>query len=293
MTDDLAPKPRAPLPDHADPISDPPSVSTLPGRLIGASWMTVRTRQAQRLAYGRRGGTGRPPIVGLFRFGWLATYLWQRAEYDDPYADWTLLRIEDGIEDGRKRLRQIGVRMRELLDSVEGFRFEVADTNQPIHMPLRFTNAYGYHAAQLVYECDEAMRAILTARHVGLIGRDEADRIEYQAGNAVRSVLEQPAAWIDRAAPRDRNAPPRSGIAGVPMLPGCTRRDVSEATADAALMHEHLGDCPADVVAGRRPRLAPAVRRRFVRAAQIDRKAQVEEPGTRAGEVQGDTSGDA
>ncbi len=252
-------KPRSPLPDNADPIADPPSVTSTPGRLMGAAWMTVKTRQAQRMAYGRRGGAGRSPIVGLFRFGFLMTHLWRRAEADDPFADWTLLRIEQGLDDGRQRLKNIGQRIDKLLGSVQGFRFDVADTNSPINLPLSFTNAYGYQAAQLVFEFDEVMRKIITARHVGLLARDDADRTEYQAGNAVRSVLEIPAGWLDRT--------PRTGpstTTNTPMLPGCTRLDVREATEAAKLMQERLGsELPAEIVdCTTRPKWAPAIRAR-------------------------------
>ena len=254
-------KPRSPLPDNADPIADPLSVTSTPGRLMGGAWMTVKTRQAQRMAYGRKAGAGRPPIVGLFRFGFLMTHLWRRAEADDPFADWTLLRIEQGLDDGRQRLKNIGQRIDKLLGSVQGFRFDVADTNSPINLPLSFTNAYGYQAAQLVFEFDEVMRKIITARHVGLLARDDADRTEYQAGNAVRSVLEIPAGWLDRT----QRAGPGGTTTNTPMLPGCTRLDVREATEAAKRMQERLGceELPAEIVdCTSRPKWAPTIRAR-------------------------------
>lgn len=222
------------------------------GRLTVETILTIKTRQAQQLAIGRNKSAKQSPIVGLFRFGKMTVHLWQRAQADDPFADWTLLRIEDGLKAGRQHLKQLGEQTRTLLGSVEGLHFEVADNAEPLDLKLMFATAYGYQAAYLLYEFDEAMRAVLTARHVGLLKRDMADRTVYQAGHVVRSLFMLPSRWIDRTQP----AMP-GGL--IPMLPGCTRQDVCESTPAAVLMRERLGDLPPGVADGStRPQFAPA-----------------------------------
>lgn len=221
------------------------------GRLTIETILTIKTRQAQQLAIGRNKSDKQPPIVGLFRFGKMTVHLWQRAQADDPFADWTLLRIEEGVKEGRQHLKQIGEQMRTLLGSIEGLHFEVADNAEPLDLKLMFSTAYGYQAAQLLYEFDETMRAVLTVRHVGLLNRDVIDRTVYQAGHVVRSLFMLPARWVDRTQPAMPGGP-------IPMLPGCTRQDVRESTPAAALMRERLGELPPGIADGStRPQFAP------------------------------------
>lgn len=221
------------------------------GRLTVETILTIKTRQAQQLAIGRNKSAKQSPIVGLFRFGKMTVHLWQRAQADDPFADWTLLRIEDGLKEGRQHLKQLGEQMRSLLGSIKGLHFEVADNAEPLDLKLIFATAYGYQAAQLLYEFDETMRAVLTARHVGLLNRDMADRTVYQAGHVVRSLFMLPSRWVDRTQPDMPGGP-------IPMLPGCTRQDVREATPAATLMRERLGDLPPGIADGStRPQFAP------------------------------------
>lgn len=62
-----------------------------PGPLRSESWITLQTRQAQRLVSGRRAENGTPGIVGLTRFASMLRPLWTAARADDPWADWWLL----------------------------------------------------------------------------------------------------------------------------------------------------------------------------------------------------------
>ena len=44
------------------------SVDAAPGALRGQVWLTVQTRQAQRLIRGRNGNANKPAIIGLVGF---------------------------------------------------------------------------------------------------------------------------------------------------------------------------------------------------------------------------------
>ena len=72
------------------------------GALRGQAWLTVQTRQAQRLIRGRNGSEEKPAIVGLVGFADRLRLIWQAARNDDPYADWWLIRIHEAIEQARE-----------------------------------------------------------------------------------------------------------------------------------------------------------------------------------------------
>ena len=59
-----------------------------PGTLRGQVWLTVQTRQAQRLIRGRSGNADKPAIIGLVGFADRLRVNRQAARNDNPYADW-------------------------------------------------------------------------------------------------------------------------------------------------------------------------------------------------------------
>ena len=103
MNDELADtrsKPRA-LPDNADPVVDYTTAASRPGLLRGSASLDIQTRQAQRLVYGRRHTESKEHIIGLVRFGMNMKRIWSSAGRDDPYADWTLLQVEESLNSTR------------------------------------------------------------------------------------------------------------------------------------------------------------------------------------------------
>ena len=90
-----APSSRQPTPVLPDEDTAP---ADGPGALQGQAWLTLQTRQAQRLIRGRPAAAGKPAIIGLFGFADRLRGIWQGARQDDPYADWWLVKIEDALE---------------------------------------------------------------------------------------------------------------------------------------------------------------------------------------------------
>ena len=77
------------------------------GALQGEVWLTVQTYQAQSLIRGRRSSEGKSAIVGLIGFADRLKGLWQAVRFDDPYADWWLIKVEEAIVASRSQLQQI------------------------------------------------------------------------------------------------------------------------------------------------------------------------------------------
>ncbi len=228
------------LPDNADPAVDYKTIADQPGTLRCDACLVIQTRQAQRLVYGRKQVEQQPGIIGLVRFGMLMKRIWVSAMLDDPYADWYLLQIDETLEAGRVEIQQSKAQIDELLSSTRGVEIGVAHSLKPARVPLQFANPYGYMGAYLVGDYDELVCAVLTARHVGLLGRDSAEQMLHRGGRLIRRAFLLPTQWKHYAV--DRN-------------------DLQQNNQRAQAAHTAMGELPQDVVEGtRRARHAPEIR---------------------------------
>lgn len=141
---------------------------TQPGELQGTATLLIQTRQAQRLFTGRASRQGKASIVGLRRFSGVMRAIWQAARRDDPYADWYLLRVLEGIEATSTDLDRLQWPLKVRLDSVQGIEIDLAQSTTPLRVPLRFATPYGYMGAYLITDYDRLVRLVLTAQHVAL-----------------------------------------------------------------------------------------------------------------------------
>lgn len=248
-TDEQTPQTSRQLPDNADPAVDYATAAQRPGTLRGEASLLIQTRQAQRLVYGRRQSQEQAGIIGLVRFGMLMKRIWTSAMLDDPYADWFLIQVHESLEVGRETIRGLKGRVDALLQAVEGVDIRVAHSLQPVRVPLQFANPYGYMGAYLIADFDDLVRAVLTARHVGLIPRDAAEKTLQQGGRTVRRTFVIPMDWKHCAIDRD---------------------DVREDTPRGRLARAAMGALPQDVLEGtRRAGHAPAIRRTATARAAV------------------------
>lgn len=228
------------LPDNADPAVDFKTVADRPGTLRGDACLVIQTRQAQRLVYGRKQSGEQPGIIGLVRFGMLMKRIWVSAMLDDPYADWFLLQVDDTLEAGRVEIQQSNTRIDELLCSTRGVEIAVAHSLKPARVPLQFANPYGYMGAYLVGDYDELVCAVLTARHVGLLGRDSAEQMLHRGGRLIRRAFLLPTQWKHCAV---------------------DRTDLQQNNQRAQAARTAMGELPQEILNGtHRARHAPEIR---------------------------------
>lgn len=202
-----------------------------PGALRGEAWLTVQTRQAQRLVTGRRAGAGKPAIIGLLGFATLIRPIWTAARADDAYADWWLVRVHEALEQAEQVLRQMNAELAIRLAGMPAIETTLATTLAPLRVPLRFSNPFPFRGAQLIALLDELARSVLTARHVGLIPSREAERLLASGGRQVRKAFTSPQGY---------------------RLLGITRADLLQGTAKALRAQTLMGDLPPDILSGAR-----------------------------------------
>ncbi len=175
--------------------SEPAALVARPGVLRGPVILTLQTRQAERLVKGRDGTDGKPAIIGLIGFANRLRSIWHGARTDDPYADWWLLRIDRAIEAARAALASATAEATAALASQDAIAVAPGTSVKPVRVPLNFSNPYAYRGAQLVAETDGLLRAILTARHVGLATRADAERALHGAGRWARCAFASPVGY--------------------------------------------------------------------------------------------------
>lgn len=212
---------------HDSNTTDAPTGS--PGALRSETWLTLQTRQAQRLVHGRAARNGQPAIVGLTRFSTLVRQVWTGARAGDPYGDWWLLKIHDTLEASRNEIDVAHQTVTARLASVSGVDVTVACSLKPVRLPLSFSHAYAFRGAYLLASFDEIVRALLTARHVGLMSRDESERHMAAAARAVRRAFNSPTGY---------------------RFVGVTREDIRQATAKAQQASAIMGFIPDAILAG-------------------------------------------
>ena len=225
-------------------MTDTPSASTgtpaiVPGRLRNFVEMTLQTRQAQRLLQGRRGADGKPPIIGLYRYGAIVRTIWASAARNDPYADWSLLQVEQALSESKDELAALKRTIESDLDRMSAVQVDRAHSTEPAKVELTFSNPYGYMGGWLLVDMDELVLSALTARHVGLMTRDASVRLLQAAGRAVRRAFASAQGYRTTAV---------------------TRKDIIDGTRRAEIAKQAMGELPQAVIDGKlRAEHAPAI----------------------------------
>lgn len=172
------------------------------GALRGQTWLTVQTRQAQRLIRGRNGAEDKPAIIGLVGFADRLRLIWQAARDDDPYADWWLIKVHEALDHVRRYLRRCQEGLDAQLARMSAMEVTVAESLRPYRIRLQFANPYAYQGALLIAEYDTLVRTVLTCRHIGQLDDDAAQAIIHLCARKIRGIFVVPQGYrllgIDR-----------------------------------------------------------------------------------------------
>lgn len=205
------------------------SVDAGPGALHGQAWLTVQTRQAQRLIRGRNGNANKPAIIGLVGFADRLRVIWQAARNDDPYADWWLVKVHEALERVRDLVKNEQAALDAQLEQLTALEVAVAESMKPFRIALQFANPYAYRGAQLIAEYDRFVRTLLTAHHVGVLTGAAMEDLLNICARKIRGVFAVPQGYhflnVDRAA-------------------------LQQGTANASRARQVMGDVPEDVLSG-------------------------------------------
>lgn len=217
------------------------------GALHSDIWLTLQTRHAQHLVRGRS-INGKPPITGLMGFADRLRLIWQAAQDDDPYAEWWLLKIHDGLEVADARIAERRKVMQSTLSRALALRIAPAAAKEPFRVQLRFATPYAFQAARILYEFDRLVCEAFTAKHVGILGPRQCAEAIRSCARKVRSVFDAPKRYrrlgIDRAAIRGKDAI----LQRAELLMGALPEDVLSGARRAPLLDRYLGPDPVPAV---------------------------------------------
>lgn len=253
--------------DHTDPVSnhrpashetraDDPTLGT-PGRRSASrrpprdgsaettDTMVLHTREAYRMFTGRRArpDSPEPAVVGGQRFATLTKVLWNLSAQDNPYADWTLIRLEAAMQNLRTEMQTATADAERVIGELErkGLTIAVLGARSPTQVPLAFRSPYGYAMAELVAEFDYYVRIVKTLVYRDQWSDDDGRTAIRAIGRPLRAVFVTPVPWV-------------RALLDSELLP-LTRRDFAfeaspKATARVDLAHQRLGELPDAVLAG-------------------------------------------
>ena len=202
-----------------------------PGVLHGEVWLSLQTIHAQRLFHGRPASATKPAIVGLVGFANRLRVIWQGARDDDPYADWWLIRIHEGIEAAGNEVRSRKRQLAEPLAQMNALDVDIAASKRPYRVPLNFANPYAYRGAKLLAEFDSLVCLALTLRHIGLLGNQASEDSINACARKLRSLFMMPQSY---------------------RLLKINRELVSTSTGRSQEARKLMGEIPADVLSGAR-----------------------------------------
>ncbi len=239
-TDDDISDLKSPLPAERS------SLPEKPGALRGQVLLTLQTIHAQRLFQGRAATAEKPTIVGLVGFANRLRVIWQGARSDDPYADWWLIKIHEAIEIAGDAIRSSQVDLVKRLEQMNAMEVDVAASQRPYRVPLKFANPYAYRGAKLLAEFDKLVCMALTARHIGLLDSKASEDILKASARKVRSIFMIPQSY---------------------RLLKINREQVREAKGRSHEARQLMGELPGDVLSGERQ--APLVPRKVAFPAEF------------------------
>lgn len=238
-------------PDGADSLVKPASVQVRPGRLeTGGGKITLETRQAHALFYGRRGDKENNvfPIVGLVRFAKNVAEIWHASENDDPYADLTLLEIEAKFEDAVEFIKAQKKHIEQMLETeLQGIDMPNTHSVDPATMDIQFYSPWAYRAAIVLSQFDRTVLSAMTAKKMGLMFEDDWTASIVKCSSMIRAVFEASRLWVNTSVKRDDMAANNKVAQRAAKLYGARKPT--------------LPDMPEDVLKGeRRAKLAPRIR---------------------------------
>jgi len=177
-----------------------------PGALHGQVWLTVQTVLAQKLIHGRDATAEKPTIIGLVGFANRMRVVWQGARNDDPYADWWLIKVHEAIQVAENYIRARHTTLSKQLNEITAMEVNIAESQKPYRVPLRFANPYAYRGAQLIADFDKLVCMAMTARHIGVLDTRSCEDIVQGCARKIRAIFVIPQSYrllkIDRESVR-------------------------------------------------------------------------------------------
>ncbi len=207
--------------------------------------MTLHTEDAFRIFTGRQGDSeaSAPAIPGARRFAAVLKSMWHLSANDNPYADWILIRMYDGLIAIRTRLNEVVLAREGEIERLgrKGLTLAIMGSRSPRTVELGFRSPYGYATAEVIVEFDYYVRVVKTLVQKDRISDAEGRAAVREIGRALRALFLEPIRW-ERHLLRDELRP----LSRSDFLPGAAEAARQRVRAAVAL----FGEVPRKVFTG-------------------------------------------
>ena len=148
--------------------------------------------------------SGRPQFhPGLIDFNRRMGGVLTDAAHDNPYADWTLIKVEAQTKALRdliaERKAELGQKMKACAN---GMAVQPAKPSKPRSEKIQFTSTQTFLAASCLRELDSFVREAVTAVHIGAIKPGERIAMIRELTTGLRSLLMLPQHYLRSAIDR-------------------------------------------------------------------------------------------
>lgn len=228
------------------------------GPLRSEITFTLHTQYAHKLWLGRPlvrnedGKVTQSSIISIPNCFAMLTQIQRAAAEDDPYADDYLIQFEESVINYRKEIQKLTNDIVKLYAKMlpEGISIERCSNISPISYPIYVNSQLGYQLLYLLGDFDGLARSVMTAAHIAIISRSEAQD------------------WIEAGAKLIRKC---FGIVERYKHSGITRRDYQENNARYQAAVKRMGYTLSDgVLSGEhRAEFAP-----FIKQSSVDEDVQ-------------------
>lgn len=252
------------VPDEPDESVATPVANAPLGQLADATpdIMSLHTKDAYRIFTGRGAdAAGKlPPIPGGRRFAAVLKSIWHLSANDNPYADWILIRMYEGLVAIRTHLSRVITAREEAIELLKrkGLSLAVMGSRSPKTVELGFRSPYGYATAEAIVEFDYYVRMIKTLIHKDRMSDDEGRAAIREVGRELRALFLEPIRWERHLLREELRLLSRSDF-----LPGAEALAQQRVRAMVAL----FGEVPRKVFTGA---VAPRHTRRRVKLSEAE-----------------------
>lgn len=134
--------------------------------------LTLDTKEATNLFYGRKKIANHNVIIGLEMFAHRVKSINNAARNDDPYADYFLLEIEEALSVANNSLDEIEQDLDTLTDT-SLLKVDKGSSNTPIKLKTNYSAVYANLALELLKKSDRIFYKIHILAHLGIYTRAE------------------------------------------------------------------------------------------------------------------------
>ena len=224
--------------------------------------MSLHTKDAYRIFTGRGADAAGKlsPIPGGRRFAAVLKSIWHLSANDNPYADWILIRMYEGLVAIRAHLSRVITAREEAIELLKrkGLSLAVMGSRSPKTVELGFRSPYGYATAEAIVEFDYYVRMIKTLIHKDRMSDDEGRAAIREVGRELRALFLEPIRWERHLLREELRQLSRSDF-----LPGADEAAHQRVRAVVAL----FGEVPRKVFTGV---VAPRHTRRRVKLSEAE-----------------------